>query len=345
MTRLSAVVGKPVLNIASTCITGKVEDVYFDAYLKKAVYFCIDTAQDKTAPDTNGNINMKLLLPFEAAQNISDAVVIPDVSALISATDADTSELKKGFLDKPVYTSNGVSKGIISDVIISSAGKVTKIVTVSDEFAPSSVLAVGEVILQKNVAKTKQRKSVIPRPEKDYPVYILNDTEKVLSIEKAILNANKTGGTPLINATVNAATLDMANYSAKDIAADIAAPDKTGYSAKTSAPDKADYPTKDSAAIPAKRSTEPVLTSGAFEVLLDGSQAYSYEEDSHTPTRVICDYEFLLGRTLGADLCTYTGELIAKQGTDVTDAVVEKARRAGKLVELTLNSIKPSNKN
>lgn len=328
MTRLSAVVGKPVLNIASTCITGKVEDVYFDAYLKKAVYFCIDTAQDKTAPDTNGNINQKLFLPFEAAQNISDAVVIPDVSALISETDADTNELKKGFLDKPVYTSNGVSKGIISDVIISSAGKVTKIVTVSDEFTPSSILAVGEVILQKNVAKTKQRKSVIPRPEKDYPVYILNDTEKVLSIEKAILSANKTGGTPLINATVNAATLDMANYSAK-----------------TSAPDKADYPTKDSAAIPAKRSTEPVLTSGAFEVLLDGSQAYSYEEDSHTPTRVICDYEFLLGRTLGADLCTYTGELIAKQGTDVTDAVVEKARRAGKLVELTLNSIKPSNKN
>ncbi len=95
--------------------------------------------------------------------------------------------------------------------------------------------------------------------------------------------------------------------------------------------------------MPPKQETEkePVLSNGAFEMLLEGSRAYSYDDDARTPTRVICDYEFLLGRTLGADLCTYTGELIAKQNSTVTDAIVDKARRAGKLVELTLNSIKP----
>ena len=75
-------------------------------------------------------------------------------------------------------------------------------------------------------------------------------------------------------------------------------------------------------------------------LLLDGTLPATAEPDAHTPTRIICDYEFLLGRTLGADLNTYGGQLIAPKGSEVTAATVEKARYAGKLVELTLNSVK-----
>ena len=155
--------------------------------------------------------------------------------------------------------------------------------------APSAIISVGNVILQKGAVKSKTKKTVIPRPSEERPVYILNDAKKVLEIEKTILD----GSMPI--------------------------------------------------PMPPKQETEkePVLSNGAFEMLLEGSRAYSYDDDARTPTRVICDYEFLLGRTLGADLCTYTGELIAKQNSTVTDAIVDKARRAGKLVELTLNSIKP----
>lgn len=279
MSRLSAVIGKPVLNIATTCIIGKVTDVYFDENLKKAVYFCIEIFPE----------NKPMLLEYTEAQSILDAVVVADDVKLTSIQDADLTALRTSVMGMPVYAPNGADKGKIKDIIITLAGKITKLQTTTSEFTPSAIISVGNVILQKGAVKSKTKKTVIPRPAEERPVYILNDAKKVLEIEKTILD----GSMPI--------------------------------------------------PMPPKQETEkePVLSNGAFEMLLEGSRAYSYDDDARTPTRVICDYEFLLGRTLGADLCTYTGELIAKQNSIVTDTVVDKARRAGKLVELTLNSIKP----
>jgi len=279
MSRLSAVIGKLVLNIATTCIIGKVTDVYFDENLKKAVYFCIEIFPE----------NKPMLLEYSEAQSILDAVVVADDVKLTSIQDADVTALHTSVMGMPVYAPNGADKGKIKDIIITLAGKITKLQTTTSEFTPSAIISVGNVILQKGAVKSKTKKTVIPRPAEERPVYILNDAKKVLEIEKTILD----GSMPI--------------------------------------------------PMPPKQETEkePVLSNGAFEMLLEGSRAYSYDDDARTPTRVICDYEFLLGRTLGADLCTYTGELIAKQNSTVTDTIVDKARRAGKLVELTLNSIKP----
>ena len=279
MSRLSAVIGKPVLNIATTCIIGKVTDVYFDENLKKAVYFFFFFFPE----------NKPMLLEYTEAQSILDAVVVADDVKLTSIQDADVTALRTSVMGMPVYAPNGADKGKIKDIIITLAGKITKLQTTTSEFTPSAIISVGNVILQKGAVKSKTKKTVIPRPSEERPVYILNDAKKVLEIEKTILD----GSMPI--------------------------------------------------PMPPKQETEkePVLSNGAFEMLLEGSRAYSYDDDARTPTRVICDYEFLLGRTLGADLCTYTGELIAKQNSTVTDAIVDKARRAGKLVELTLNSIKP----
>ena len=279
MSRLSAVIGKPVLNIATTCIIGKVTDVYFDENLKKAVYFCIEIFPE----------NKPMLLEYTEAQSILDAVVVADDVKLTSIQDADVTALRTSVMGMPVYAPNGADKGKIKDIIITLAGKITKLQTTTSEFTPSAIISVGNVILQKGAVKSKTKKTVIPRPSEERPVYILNDAKKVLEIEKTILD----GSMPI--------------------------------------------------PMPPKQETEkePVLSNGAFEMLLEGPRAYSYDDDARTPPRVICDYEFLLGRTLGADLCTYTGELIAKQNSTVTDAIVDKARRAGKLVELTLNSIKP----
>ncbi len=279
MSRLSAVIGKPVLNIATTCIIGKVTDVYFDENLKKAVYFCIEIFPE----------NKPMLLEYTEAQSILDAVVVADDVKLTSIQDADITALRTSVMGMPVYAPNGADKGKIKDIIITLAGKITKLQTTTSEFTPSAIISVGNVILQKGAVKSKTKKTVIPRPAEERPVYILNDAKKVLEIEKTILD----GSMPI--------------------------------------------------PMPPKQETEkePVLSNGAFEMLLEGSRAYSYDDDARTPTRVICDYEFLLGRTLGTDLCTYTGELIAKQNSTVTDTIVDKARRAGKLVELTLNSIKP----
>ena len=295
MTNLSALVGKPVLNISASRIEGFVYDVYFDEYLKTAVYFCI-------TPTAINTVSKTLLLPCSEAQGIADAVVIADSTKLAYPLDVDLTSLHSGVLGREVFLPNGINKGKIADVLITNANKISKFKTETDEFTPSVIISIGDVLLLKSAVKQKPRKVTLPRPEKDSPVYILNDTAQVLEIEKTLREAD-------------------ANQEAVPAAAVQESLKPISFGA---------------------HSAEPVLSNGAFEVLLDGSQAYSYDEEAHTPTRIICDYEFLLGRTLGADLCTYTGELIAKQGSLVTDFIVEKARRAGKLVELTLNSVKQS---
>ncbi|MEG1662842.1 MAG: hypothetical protein RR338_02545, partial [Clostridia bacterium] len=65
---------------------------------------------------------------------------------------------------------------------------------------------------------------------------------------------------------------------------------------------------------------------------------YVAYDDGHTPPRIICDYSFLLNRHLVCDLKTYMEELLAESGSLVTTELVEKARKSGKLIDLTLNS-------
>lgn len=315
MAQLKKIIGSPVLSSSTSCIIGKIADVYFDEKLKNSVYFCIRHAESDEA----------FLLPFGLAQSISDAVVIDSEASLVTISDADVTALRFGVLGMPVFTPVGADKGEISDVTVAISGKVLKLQTPIAEFTPSQIVSVGNAIVQKGGVKPKQKKPSLPRPEKDYPVYILNDREKVLEIEKSI----RDGVAPMTLNENNAETLNKVateSEPATETPAMEAIPvaNATDRTPAVGATDK-----------------EPVLSNGAFEILLDGSDAYSYDEDAHTPTRVICDYEFLLGRTLGADLNTYTGELIARKNSVVTDAVVERARRAGKLVELTLNSVKP----
>jgi sporulation protein YlmC with PRC-barrel domain len=59
---------------------------------------------------------------------------------------------------------------------------------------------------------------------------------------------------------------------------------------------------------------------------------------SPVPTRIISDYNFLLGRTLTSALYSFSGAMIAPVGAVVTVDIVDKARLAGKLLELTYNS-------
>ncbi len=328
MIELSSVIGRPVLSLATSCIIGNVSDVYFDSNCKKAVYFYIQQPLKNDAA----------LLPIESAGSVSDAVIVADESAL-TAPNGET--FKSGLKNMPVYTQTGTLKGTLSDVLFTPAGKVIRLVCGEWEFTPPSISAIGDVILLKNAVKPaanrKKRAARIPKPEFDYPVHILDG------------NADKTDSAGDVPAY--AQTAQSANEAPLRTKTDATASDaisQTGGAQTASAPQSDSYAVSEARPAPAVAlsadNREPVLSNGAFRMILDGSDAYSYDEDSHTPTRIICDYEFLLGRTLGADLRTYTGELIATEGSAVSDVIVEKARRAGKLVELTLNSVKPSPK-
>lgn len=58
----------------------------------------------------------------------------------------------------------------------------------------------------------------------------------------------------------------------------------------------------------------------------------------NNPLRIITDYHFLLGRIVRTNIFSFNGELIISENSTITPDVVEKARRYGKLIELTTSS-------
>lgn len=59
-------------------------------------------------------------------------------------------------------------------------------------------------------------------------------------------------------------------------------------------------------------------------------------DDNGAIPRIISDYDFLLGRVMSKDAYDFSGKPFAKQGDIVTDALIQKARRLGKLAQLVL---------
>ncbi len=267
------------------------------------------------------------LIPFDDVLSFKDAIVVQNSVNFKSVQDVDFTAFATGIMDMPIYTQSGVLKGNVSEIEFSQSGKVSKICTETEQFSPSAILSAGNAIILKGAPKTPKAKPVkIPRPS----------VETLAVIETDNLSAQKDNAKVIMAKDILKDTsTDIANATANDL--------PTNAEIKESATDiKPDYIAQNTVlqtAPPAVfvSSNSPLFTKDAFDAIVGEESEY---EDTHTPTRVICDYEFLLGRILGQDLYTYANVPIAKKGDIVTDELVRKARLAGKLVELTLNSIK-----
>lgn len=246
------------------------------------------------------------LLPIADVLCFSDAIVVQNDANVRCIDDVDFTLFSNGIIDMEVYTQNGILKGKIQKVEFAKGGKVSKLCTENEQFTPQNVACVGDVILLKSAKQGKAKKAVIPRPEKETTVLALKENKKKqitdLSDESVPLLQNETEKTVSCSSQVDVdfAPIRLAN-----------AP----MAIKTTA-------------------DSPYFSSNALKML----DAPSTEEDGRTPARIISDYSFLLGRVLSCNLTSYTGAIIAKEGTIVDDALVEKSRRYGKLVDLVLIS-------
>lgn len=286
MLRLSDILHADVICKSDSSLTGKVEDVYFDEFCGKIVYFDISRADGR------------MLLPFSAAASVADAVVTEDSLALTSPNDADLTVLRSALIGRKIYTANGKSRGAVTDVLFSAKGRVASVVADGTAYSPASFRAFGDVLILKDAvgAKRKTRKPSFPKAEKDYPVSILSAAPPSPSDTRAAADDRSAAVFPV-----------GAGAAAARPSADIRAADDEG--------------------------DRPVYVSdaaGGIDVIFGG--------ESFTPYRVIADYNFLLGRTLADDLVSYSGETLARRGERVSVETVEKARRHGKLMDLTLSS-------
>lgn len=246
------------------------------------------------------------LLPITDVLCFSDAIVVQNDANVRCIDDVDFTLFSNGIIGMEVYTQNGILKGKIQKVEFAKGGKVSKLYTENEQFTPQNVACVGDVILLKSTKQGKAKKAVIPRPEKETTVLALKENKKKqitdLSDESVPLLQNETEKTVSCSSQVDVdfAPIRLAN-----------AP----MAIKTTA-------------------DSPYFSSNALKML----DAPSTKEDGRTPARIISDYSFLLGRVLSCNLTAYTGAIIAKEGTIVDDALVEKSRRYGKLVDLVLMS-------
>ncbi len=246
------------------------------------------------------------LLPIADVLCFADAIVVQNDANVRCIDDVDFTLFSNGIIGMEVYTQNGILKGKIQKVEFAKGGKVSKLCTENEQFTPQNVACVGDVILLKSAKQGKAKKAVIPRPEKETTVLALKENKKNqitdLSDESVPLLQNETEKTVSCSSQVD---VDFAPIRLANAPMAIKA-------------------TADS----------PYFSSNALKML----DAPSTEEDGRTPARIISDYSFLLGRVLSCNLTAYTGAIIAKEGTIVDDALVEKSRRYGKLVDLVLMS-------
>jgi|GEM_PF-820986 len=308
MTLFQSIVSKPVVSRDTSKIVGRIKNAYLSDNFSNIVYFGIS--------DCIGG--KERLVPFADVLDFGDAVMVQNDVNFKNACDVDFTSLVPIFISMPCYTQNGILKGYLAQAAFSQNGKISVFSTQTDKFSPSGISSVGDVIILKNGKARKAKPQSIPRPKTQTSVTILKDAK--LEREKTdILSA------PIDKTPKNISDTDA---TATDVSQSVESAPFAYKSAETvilsSAPPAI-----------AISPDAPKFTKDAFEKIL-GEPLYT--DDEHTPSRVISDYSFLLGRTLSKDLITFAGVLIAKKGDEITDSLVNLAMRHGKLVELALYS-------
>lgn len=342
MLTLSKILYRPVLVLDDGNIAGVVKDVFFDENLK-TVLAC-DVRAD----------NRSFILPIKNVISLNDVIVVLNSDALLPPDSSPyIGEVRHDLINTAAYSPLGVFKGSITDAEFTPSGRVVKLITADEEFSPASIGKIGDVIILKTAAK-RAKKSFVPRPKRDYKVELFSEpavptvdgNAQTAEAPSTVTNVSYGGSLSIQSETLPKPPETSPTQSETSTkTSETASPQNTDKNIKILAEVSEILETKENAAVKfGDDFREPVISKGAFDILLEGSNNYAFDEDSHSPTRIICDYSFLLGRTLANDLKTYQGEIIAAKGSRITDETVLSARKAGKLVELTLLSVSANSK-
>ncbi len=364
MTRLSELIKRPVVCKEDCALLGTVEDAYFDENCRNIVYFVLFDEY------------RKLLLPYSAAAAIGDAVMVEDKFAMLSPEDADCTVLTCNLLGKPVFTGGGKSKGTLQDVLFGAKGRVNALQSDGTAYSPSSFKAFGDVLLLKDVTvKRKTPKTPFPKAAEDRKVTVLPaevpDTHTDNAIKTSPVPTSATEPVPTSvpepAPTPAPATDTPSVKSAQSETTTVSNASETAFayesapatpvsaqaataSTKSTAANRPETATAATVIVPTadKKETPAPLDNVSADNPTDYNPVYPrdaageinvlFNQDDFTPHRIIADYNFLLGRVLQEDLHSYVGEKLASKGERVTVELVEKSRRHGKLIELTLNS-------
>lgn len=298
MAKLSEILGRDVVSRSDGSVVGRIEDVYFDEFCKNIRFFRLVCNGDE------------YLLPIGSVASFSDAVMVEDGVSLLHPQDADITAIVGSVKGRKVFTASGKSRGEVTDASFAASGRVSAIATDEGNYSPASFSALGEVFLLKGSAKRKPpQRTEFPKAKTDYKVHILDSS----SPEKGARDA---APSPALS------------------------PSSSQAQAHTSPPPQAHTPARATEAPKGVevRAESPEPENPVYVRDAENGVSVLFGGEDFTPHRIIADYNFLLGRVVTDDIASYTGEPLAARGERVTTELVEKVRRHGKLMELTLNS-------
>ena len=129
--------------------------------------------------------------------------------------------------------------------------------------------------------------------------------------------------------------INDASYKSED---DAPALSDTKQSIERSASPSAASPSAASPSAASPSAASPSAASPSAASPSAASPSFSDNGIENNPLRIITDYHFLLGRIVKTNIFSFNGELIISENSTITPDVVEKARRYGKLIELTTSS-------
>jgi len=245
--------------------------------------------------------NPFLIAPKKIERVGENALILINDLYIKRASDIDLSKLAVTPLGKKVYSSDGKFFGTVTDIEINDENICTDMYIGEEKIALDSVLEFGDIVLTKG--------GWCPKICKYVP-------KKVKSPKKA--------------QTIRVKMLDGEQQAAQqsDIGDDY--PQTQPITLAQAIREEARILSEErlSARLPAEEDATP-----SEQDKIPTEQ----REDPHIP-RIISSYGFLLGRIVTKNIFSYNRELLINEGDVVTEPVVEKARSAGKLVELTLHS-------
>ncbi len=290
MIELSSLLLKPVIERDTSKIVGRIKNAYFSQACNSIAYFVMSSCRQ----------GCDALLPVSDVLCYCDAIVVQNDANVRCIGDVDFTLFSSGIIGMDVYTQNGILKGSIEKVEFTKSGKVTRLFTQNEQFAPQNIACIGDVMLLKTAKQGKSAKPHIPRPENETTVFALKPQHSHPESEES------SAQTQISNeyAEQTASAIQNSQFKAVQITA-------TPLASKIA-------------------TDSPYFSSNALKIIGAPQNA----NDVHTPSRIITDYTFLLGRTLSNDLTTFSGTLIAESGTVIDDSLVEKSRRSGKLIDL-----------
>lgn len=334
MIELSSLLFKPVIERDTSNVVGRIKNAYFSHSCNCIAYFVVSSCKQ----------GCDALLPIEDILCFSDAIIVQNDANVRCVDDVDFTPFSSGVIGMDVYTQNGILKGQIQKVEFSKNGKVGKLCTETDQFTPQNVASVGDVILLKTAKQGKAKKPTIPRPEQETKVFALDSSknrfERTQTQKSAIQPPESPTSFPIPRAyapseptqspSASVQSTSCANPSERVTPIQIANTQINPEIAQSA--QFAPIPITTAPSAIKTSDDAPLFSSNALKVL----DAPQDEDDCHTPSRIISDYTFLLGRVLSSDLTTFAGALLAKAGTTIDDALVEKSRLNGKLVDLVL---------